>query len=101
MSKFNLNDRTLNGVEALVRQVMQDCPITRNCDKVLQALIMRDIYGIRTFAEYVASPNCIALESIRRVRQKIQAKGELLPTDPKVLEERFKKVEEYVDYAVS
>lgn len=88
-------------VEDRVRAILEEFPVARNCDKRLQEIYLREFHNVRTFVEYVDNHNCTSLESIRRTRQKIQANGDLMPTDPKVLKERFKLETEYKDYATS
>jgi len=91
----------LTQVEDRVRAILDEFPVARNCDKRLQEIYLREFNNVVTFVDYVNNHNCTSLESIRRARQKIQAKGKLMPTDPKVLKERFKLAPGYKDHTLS
>lgn len=102
MRKYGTHQKMkLLTVEARVTQIMTDFPETRNCDKALQERFMYEFHNVTTFFEYTQRKVVTDLESIRRTRQKVQAKGLLMPTDPKVYEERHgKKQKEFKDYAL-
>lgn len=86
-------------------------PVTRNCDMKLIVSVWKNFHK-KHFVEFIHlcmgaceldipdSLKCMGgdcnelpgTESIRRVRQKFQQHGNYLPTDPKVIDERRKKI---------
>ena len=98
-------------VKDRVLRHLKDNPNTRNSDKMLYFSIMKEIYydhiatnptdqQKRNFNDLLwtllnKTPN---LESIRRIRQKIQADWVFVPTDPKVLKKRKLRQENFQDY---
>lgn len=71
-----------------VKYVLTTYPKTRNDDRMLHALYLRDIHGVTTFKQYAMNPMLPALATILRRRQEIQEEGELLPTDDAVVQKR-------------
>jgi len=83
-----------------VRYLMEKYPDARNSDFYLSILYVRRF--VPELARYIGFiPYRVIrkyeglFESIRRARQKIQEKGELLPTDPEVLKRRRKLAKLY------
>ena len=90
---------------------LKDNPKTRNSDKVLYYSIMKEVYydHIATnptdqqkynfnnllWTLLDKTPN---LESIRRIRQKIQADYVFLPTDPQIKKKRKIREDNFYDY---
>jgi|TARA_R100000005_G_scaffold25213_1_gene11162 hypothetical protein len=98
-------------VKDRVLRHLKDNPSTRNSDKVLYYSIMKEVYydhiasnptdeQKRNFNDLLwtllnKTPN---LESIRRIRQKIQADCVFMPTDPAVKKKRKMREDNFYDY---
>ena len=80
--------RKLDSVRENVRAVLGVFPATRNDDRVLHAVYLKEFHGVTTLDEYAYDKDLPALETIRRRRQEIQEAGEFLPTDPDVVDKR-------------
>ena len=102
--------KKLETVENRVLAVLKEHPEARNDDMKLYLLISKaciyDTYGIADFSfEDVMSNNKAygipCFESIRRTRQKIQAKYPELGCSPEVRRARHKMQRVYSDYAKS
>jgi hypothetical protein len=72
-----------------VRQLMEANEDARNSDSVL-ILLYLEAAGVNTWGKFKMATrgNQVNFESIRRARQFIQQKGELLPTDETVRKRR-------------
>ena len=102
--------KKLETVENRVLAVLKEHPEARNDDMKLYLLISKaciyDNYGIADFSFEDVMSNYKAygihcLESIRRTRQKIQAKYPELGCSPEVRRARHKMQRVYSDYAKS
>ena len=102
--------KKLETVENRVLAVLKEHPEARNDDKKLYLLISKaciyDTYGIADFSFEDVMSNYKAygipcFESIRRTRQKIQAKYPELGCSPEVRRARHKMQRVYSDYAKS
>ena len=90
----------LKTIEDKVRSILEVSMIARNDDRLLIATYMRGFHNIHTFNEYYAQKEAPSVESIRRVRQKIQANGECL-SDRQVKEARANLEPTYEEYSRS
>jgi hypothetical protein len=92
---MNISD--LDTVEERVAKLLEDYPITRNSDRWLTMHYFRLFHDIHTFQGYCQGENLPSLESVRRCRQKIQARGEYLSDKAiqKIREEERKRFHEY------
>lgn len=90
----------LNKIQDQVEQIMKDYYEARNDDKFLIAYFMIKLQDIKTFSEYYHNKDIPTVESIRRVRQKIQSSGKYLPTLEKVRKARRISEEVYRKYAL-
>lgn len=86
--------RKLKTTKERVEWLLQRFPETRNDDFYLYLLYIRyfcpELSNYIKFIPYDLVKKAPRPETIRRVRQKIQEEGRLLPTDPKVLKKRKK-----------
>lgn len=73
-----------------VRNIMQAVPATRSSDKELLIVYMQKAGMDLTPAQVNLFKQLPSMETIRRIRQKIQENGELLAT-PEVEKARFEK----------
>ena len=91
--------RKLKTTKERVRYIMERYPETRNDDFYLYLMYLRlfvpELSRYIGFIPYELIRKAPRPETIRRVRQKIQEAGELLPTDPRVLEKRKKLSKAY------
>jgi hypothetical protein len=80
-------------VKTQVDWVLEHFPSSRNSDFILSLIYYRNFYGLPfPYVEYEAIKELPQLESIRRVRQKIQNEEKRwLPTDETVLRRRKKQ----------
>ena len=86
-------------IELKVELILAGIPSTRNNDKKLICVYLDRFHNIKTFDDYSTNPDAPSLESIRRCRQKIQAKGFYLAND-ETKAFRSSKRKEYKDYAL-
>jgi hypothetical protein len=73
-----------------VKNIMQAVPATRSSDKELEIVYMQKAGMDLTPAQVNLFKQLPSMETIRRIRQKIQESGELLAT-PEVEKARFEK----------
>lgn len=82
-----------------VRFLMEKYPETRNSDLYLIILYLRRYTELGRYIKYIPFDIIKKYDgitwSIRRIRQKIQETGELLPTDPEVLRRRKRLAKKY------
>ena len=80
-------------VREQVCETLRCCLDARNNDRVLYVELVCRFYGVEptTSLAHWATADCPDYESVRRSRCEIQAGGEFLPTDPKVIAARRKK----------
>ena len=89
----------LTTIKDRVRWLLVKYPNSRNSDLYLTILYLRHFTDLGKYIKHI--PYALIkkydgiFESIRRTRQKIQEKGILLPTDPKVLKRRRKLAKMY------
>lgn len=91
----------LHTVENKTLDILKDNPRARNDDRVLFAMYMEKHHNISTFEEYVKDYTAPTIESIRRIRQKVQAKGIYIPTENHIIKRRRKLQAEYSEYAIA
>jgi len=96
----------LKNLKLVVRRTLEAFPDTRNDDRLLWVVIVKNHFGASLFQSANLGP-CVALEnlwelpaldSVKRFRALVQAKGEFLPTDPAVLARRFKFDQAQADF---
>ena len=101
--------RTLKTVEGKVRSVLKKHPEARNDDMKLYLLVCTQcIYethglGIFSFEDVMnnyKALGCPCFESVRRTRQKIQAKTPELGCTPEVRRARARRCHVFHDYAL-
>ena len=90
----------LKTIEEKVRSILDISMDARNNDRYLIAVYMREFHNVHTFNEYFSQKDSPSVESIRRCRQKIQARGECLSTR-QMKEARSKLEPVYEEYARS
>lgn len=79
-------------IKGAVKEVLEECPNSRNPDKLLTILVYKKL-GFKIWIEDLrGSPS---FESIRRWRQKLQNTNELLTADEDVIILRNKSEEEF------
>ena len=75
-----------------VKYILTHYVDTRNSDKLLMLYYWRNVDQVDERFDAISTTDFLyratSPESITRARRKIQSKGELLPTDPKVIERR-------------
>ena len=88
--------RELKKIRENVTDLLEHYPEARNSDTYLLILYWRlcDRLGGIGFVPWEEVDRATSFESIRRVRQKIQADGAFLPTRIEVLERRKKREED-------
>ncbi|RLG54491.1 MAG: hypothetical protein DRO00_01155 [Thermoproteota archaeon] len=94
--------KRLKTIEERVRWLLKNFPATRNDDTWLLIRYWKHFDGLPVFIpdKFIwGNKRLTSFESIRRARQKIQARGEFLPTDPKILKRRKKMMAVYRQYA--
>ena len=74
-------------IEQKVENILKCYPITRGSDRYLTEKYLEFYHGITTFHDYSMSTVAPSLESIRRLRQKIQSAGKYLPSS-EVMDDR-------------
>ena len=89
-------------MEKTVENVLRIDKAARNSDAVLIAdiLIMEGHEDLAQAVLKIYEKNILKFETVRRCRQKIQAKNEDLRADKEVAEERIKNEERYREYAL-
>lgn len=96
--------RSLLTLEAMVRPILERKPETRDSDKELALTIWNTYYGINPWAPVceVMRNECIpSIESIGRVRRRIQEKDETLRGSRKKEQERLEAQVDFIEYAIS
>jgi len=72
----------LRTIEKRVEKILKEDPLTRNCDRHLVSRYMFKYHNITTFTQYEFSSLSPSVESIRRCRQKMQARGDYMASEP-------------------
>lgn len=87
----------LDTIKARVFRLLDEHPELRNDDRelIFEYWCEYDKYNPKEPEKPITSP-----ETIRRIRQKIQAEGRFLPTDPKVIERRRRREDKVRKWAV-
>ena len=84
-------------VKERVEYILRNYPESRNDDRYLWLLYVRlfepELSKYIKFVPYEVLKSVVSFETIRRVRQLIQAEGKYLPTDPEVLRKRRRLAE--------
>lgn len=94
--------RTLKTLEQMVRMVLGVRPETRDSDKELALIIWNEFYGINPWApvcEVLRNESIPSIESIGRVRRKVQEKNECLRG--KRDRERIEAQRDFIEYALT
>lgn len=94
--------RTLNTLESMIRPVLELKPETRNNDKELALTIWNTYYGVNPWApvcEVLRNDLIPSIESIGRVRRKVQEKNEALRGERD--RERIKAQKDFIEYALT
>jgi hypothetical protein len=89
----------LNKVKSQVEYMLNKYPKTRDNDKLLQVLILKEFYGVETIDD-ILNPKVPSLESIRRCRQKFQSQGKYESTKS-VYDARQQLEETYRQFAAT
>ena len=91
-------------VKAIVEDLLEKDPKTRNSDKWLTYLVFEEIAkqnGKTIYIPFDLFSKFPAFETVKRVRAKIQNEEKrYLPTDPEVLEKRQGRQEEFKQFAL-
>ncbi|MFP3190152.1 MAG: hypothetical protein RXR31_02705 [Thermoproteota archaeon] len=85
----------LKTVKARVEWILEKYPSARNSDTLLQFIYMRVFEGIDIPYVEWEKISKLSLETVRRMRQKLQEEGKYLPTNPEVLKRRKRLAEKY------
>jgi hypothetical protein len=89
----------LKTIEDKVIALLEEFPMLRSCDRMLIATYMRTYHKIESFKEYaLQNPRPTSVESIRRVRQKIQEAGLYLANE-ETKRMRDNMIDKYKDYS--
>lgn len=83
--------KQLNTVKARVEWILKTYPSTRNSDTMLEWIYLRRFENINLPYIEFDRLSKISIETVSRVRRKIQEEGMYLPTDPAVLIKRQKR----------
>lgn len=87
---MEVNERYLNSTMNHVRKILEEDPIARENDAYMTLKFLEEFKGVvippKMFS--MALDNKINFETVRRARQKIQNKGECLPTNETVIKRR-------------
>ena len=92
----------LKTLESKVRWCLEHFPITRSNDRYLIGSVYCHFYDVdsyQPFREIILNDRLPSFESIRRTRQKLQAKHEELRGDNEKM--RLQAQLEYIEYALS
>ena len=81
--------------KARVEWILEKYPSARNSDTLLQFIYMRVFEGIDIPYVEWEKISKLSLETVRRMRQKLQEEGKYLPTNPEVLKRRKRLAEKY------
>lgn len=96
--------RTLWTLEQMISSVMKVNPETRDSDKELSLKIWNVYYGINPWApvcEVLRNDTIPSMESIGRVRRKVQEKDEALRGTRYKEKIRMSAQEDYLEYSLS
>lgn len=89
---------SLLSIEEKVAKILSEEPVLRSCDRRLIFRYMKRYHQIYTFEDYAFSKEAPTVESIRRVRQKLQEMGKYLPTES-TEDMREREMDRYHNYA--
>lgn len=84
-----------------VYKLLEDYPTLRDCDKKLWLAYMNTYHGLRDHCDYMSfkkmllDPKTPTMESVRRVRQKIQENGEFVGERRQQRMEEAKEVKQW------
>ena len=95
--------RSLFTLETMIRKVLENKPVTRDSDKELALTIWNVYYGINPYAPVceVMRNTCLpSIESIGRVRRKIQETDETLRGTKRKEKKRIEAQKNYIEYAL-
>ena len=97
-----MEKRNLYKLSEMVRSELEQRPETRSSDRMLIHSVYRDYYGIVNdkWSNVILNKDLPSFESIRRCRQKLQAKHEDLRAVEKIEQLRFDNQKEYIEYAI-
>jgi len=85
----------LRTVKDRVEWILSKFPSARNSDTMLQFIYLRTFEGINIPYVEWEKISKLSLETVRRMRQKLQEEGKYLPTDPAVIERRKRLEKKY------
>lgn len=85
-------------VEENVKTLLKLWPELRSSDKMLIAAYYRQFHNVTTFQQFAIDTSLPSTETIRRTRQKIQARGEFVATEL-TKQRRDELIEVYRTYA--
>ena len=89
----------LHHVKTQVEYTLQNYPETRNNDKLLQVIVLKNFYGVESIDD-ILEPKIPSLESIRRCRQTIQSEGKY-ESNKKIKEARQEMEETYRQFSAT
>lgn len=92
----------LKTLEAKVRAILEECPQSRDNDRVLSLMVWNIFYGISPWtpvSEVMHNLSIPSQESIGRARRKIQATDEALRGSDPQERIRMEMQAEYIEYA--
>ena len=86
----------------IVRSELESRPETRSSDRMLIYSVYRDHYGVINdkWSNVILNKDLPSFESIRRCRQKLQAKYPDLKAVDKIEQMRFDNQRDYIEYAI-
>ena len=87
----------LSTIETKVESLMDVYPETRSNDRLLIQIYPKRYHGVTSFADYTEDSSLPTIESITRLRRKIQKAGRCLPVET-VAEGRGEAEYTYVGY---
>ena len=86
----------------IVRSELESRPETRSSDRMLIYSVYRDHYGVINdkWSNVILNKDLPSFESIRRCRQKLQAKHPELKAVEKIEQMRFDNQRDFIEYAI-
>ena len=86
----------------IVRSELESRPETRSSDRMLIYSVYRDHYGVNNdkWSNVILNKDLPSFESIRRCRQKLQAKHPELKAVEKIEQVRFDLQKDYIEFAI-
>lgn len=96
-----MSKKKLFTLSEMVLAELEQRPVARSDDRVLVYSIYRDYYGVTNdkFVNVLFNTNLPTMESIGRIRRKIQEEREDLRGDKKTEEARLAEQEVYIEFS--